>query len=109
MRKRGRRSKFARAFRTISTPVALAVLVGFLSYPFLRQWRIGAALDRKVVEARAHLDRLIQENGAVEREVNFLQTDEGAETMARKKGYRRAGEKVYRIRAIDGGTPTPAR
>jgi len=83
--------------------VALATLVGFLAYPFLRQWRITDALDRKVVEAREHLGRLQSENDAVEREVNFLRTDEGAETTARKKGYRRPGETIYRIRAIDAG------
>jgi len=100
-RKRGRRSKFARSFRAVATPIALAVLVGFLAYPFLRQWRLSGALGERVAEAKARLDRMKIENVNVEREVNFLKTDEGAETVARRKGYRRPGETVYRIRAVD--------
>lgn len=76
-----------------------------LAYPFLTPVRLGAEMEAQVDAARARLETLLVSNRRLESEIEFLKSDEGVETLARRMGYRRPGEVVYRVHTAESQPP----
>lgn len=84
-------------------------LIAGVAYPFVAPYRLGQQLSVKVRTARAELATLERDNRRLQREVEFLASPEGVAEMVRRNGYRKAGEKIYRVRSagIDGPRSKP--
>lgn len=90
--------------RVLSYPIRLAgigaAVVGGLwlmgtfvmkaAYPY---W-LGHDVGTQVAEARTRLKRQRAENEALRARIHYLRSEEGAETLARRAGWRRPGESV---------------
>ncbi len=69
------------------------------AYPYWLGYDVGA----RVAEARARLKRQKAENEALRARIRYLRSDEGAETLARRAGWRRPGESVIFFSGKPGG------
>jgi cell division protein FtsB len=107
-RRRKRRKR-----RVLSYPLRLAALGGAAA---LALWLMGAVVVKaaypywlgydvgtRVAEARARLKRQSAENEALRARIRYLRSDEGAETLARRAGWRRDGESVIFFSGKPGG------
>ncbi len=81
----------------------LAVCIMWLVRPVTR----GNEFGRNVAVMRERLARQRKVNADLQRRVAYLRTDEGAERLARKKGFHRPGEIVYLL-PPSPGDPTDA-
>lgn len=94
-KKRGRRSYPLQiglaALGLFGTVWMLAIFVMWLVRPVAR----GNEYGRDVVVMRERLTQQKKVNANLRQRVAYLRTDEGAERLARKKGFHRKGEFVY--------------
>ena len=60
------------------------------AYPYWLGYDVGS----QVAEARDQLRRQRSENETLRARIRYLRSDEGAETLARRAGWRRPGESV---------------
>jgi cell division protein FtsB len=98
---RQNKSKQKRWMRPLQfTGMAVAGVLGaWLIFQFLikvvHPYRLGYQQAQKVAEMRSDLNTQIGDNQRLQAQVTFLQSDEGAEMLARRNGYHRPGEVVY--------------
>jgi cell division protein FtsB len=102
-----RKATRRRRDRRIPTPllwlatIACGGLIAWASFELLvrvvHPYQLGDQQARKVADLKARLERQEARNADLRRELEFLQSDEGAETLARSEGYHKPGEKVYMI------------
>ena len=76
---------------TLGVGLGLLLYVRWLSLP----WSLGAQTnqDVRVLEHRLHERRL--ENAKLTQRLNYLDSPEGQESLARSRGYHRPEEHVY--------------
>lgn len=96
-RKRKRRRRLSYPLR-LTGVVAAGLLVLWAAgtalvkaaYPY---W-LGYDMGSRVAEARTRLKHQRDQNEALRARIRYLRSDEGAETLARRAGWRRSGESV---------------
>lgn len=74
---------------TLATWVLVQIVIK-ATHPYL----LGHDVGRKVAALREKLTEQRARNAALRARIGYLQSDEGAETLARRAGWRRPGELV---------------
>lgn len=106
---RRRAGRALRFWGRLGLALLAAGLLAGVAYPFVAPYRLGQQLSSKVRDARSELADLERENRQLQREVEYLASPEGIAERARREGYRKKGEIVYRVRAagLDAAGETP--
>jgi cell division protein FtsB len=58
-------------------------------------YQLGDEEARKVVALQERLNRQDRQNAVLDQQLQYLQSNEGTETLARRAGYHKPGETVY--------------
>ena len=67
----------------------------------LHPYLLGYAQGTKITRMRAHLDRQLAMNAGLQERIDYLASDEGRESQARRQGFHRPGETVYLLKPED--------
>ena len=100
MTKRNNKNFFQRLFSSqiFLTIFGLVVLV-FLSFPLARNLSQRHKIDKEVAKMQEEIDRIEKKNSGLKQLVNYLESDQFAESEARSKlGLRKNGEQVVGIK-----------
>lgn len=100
MTKRNNKNFFQRLFSSqiFLTIFGLAVLV-FLSFPLARNLSQRHKIDKEVAKMREEIGRIEKKNSGLKQLVNYLESDQFAESEARLKlGLKKNGEQVVGIK-----------
>lgn len=96
--------------------MAGAWLLFQLMVKVVHPYKLGYEQSQKVAELKEEWERIETGNARLRQQVAYLQSPEGAETLARRNGYHRPGEIVYMldrdaarvVESVPEGTdPTP--
>ncbi len=103
IRRRRRAGSYPLQLAGAATFIALATYMVVLvvekaAHPY---W-LGHSVQQEVTQMREQLAEQNARNARLRAQVQYLESEEGAETAARRAGYRRPGEQVYLL------PPTPA-
>ena len=100
-----RRRRIRRRRRAGSYPLQLAgaaTLIALATYMMVlvvekaaHPYWLGHSVKREVDEMRVRLSEQNARNAQLREQIRYLRSEEGAETTARRAGYRRPGEQVY--------------
>ncbi len=106
--RRRRHSRYALQLSGAALAIAFTLFLGVLviekaAHPY---W-LGHQVGQRVATLKADLHAQRQRNGSLRREVRYLSSDEGAEVVARRLGYRRPGEQVLLFPSGPTGAPAP--
>jgi cell division protein FtsB len=76
---------------TLGVSLGLFLYVRWLSLP----WSLGAQTNQEVRVLERRLHERHQENAKLTQRLNYLDSPEGQESLARSRGYHRPEEQVY--------------
>ena len=99
-RQRRRRAKWLLPLRFATMTVAGmagAWLLFQIMVKVVHPYRLGYEQAQKVAQLKEQLSNQESGNARLRSQVAYLQSEEGAETLARRAGYHRSGEVIYRL------------